>query len=221
MLRGTGVDVVWAAGISVETLVRVLGEFSARYGLALMPASGRKSRLVPPHGQKPYKVNNLSGGAISSMETDDLIALRPFDDPRFSGLYWELYDAVGKEWFWFSVIRDSLIDGRVGRMHIALDEGYFSLMTEEDVPNGIAKYHQLKELFQILDADLLTAHCSTAGAERFRFAKEGRQIFIGPMEERRRPRPEEEKEGTFKIVFDPLQGLPAANQNPRKRKGEQ
>jgi len=207
MLRGTSVDVVWNAGITLEALIRGLAVFSSRHGLILMPPGGKKRECIPPYGQKPFRIHLTSGPPF---EIDDLITLCPFNDPTFYGVYWELFDTTGREWFWLSVRKESLIDGRVGRMAIALDEGYFSLMREEDVPNAIAKYHQLKELFQLLDADVLRASCRTVGAERFRFAKEGRQIFIGPMEQRRRPRPEEEQEGPFKIVVEPPQGRPIA-----------
>jgi hypothetical protein len=205
MLRGTYVDVFWHAGIELKALLEGVAGFSARHGLALMPLGGKKPGYLPPHGLRPYRIT-FREADVSSVETDDVIAARPFHNPRFNGVYWELYDVVGKEWFWLSIRKESLVGGRVGRLFIAFYEGYFSLMSEEDVPNAIAKYHQLKELFRLLEADVLSGRCSSAGGERFRFAKQGRQILIGPMEELRRPRPEEEQEGTFKIVVDPPPG---------------
>jgi hypothetical protein len=85
-------------------------------------------------------------------------------------------------------------------------------MPERDVQKAIAKYHQLKELFALINADVVRAWSSAVllteeedpnfCSQRFRFAKQGRQIVIGPMEERRRPWPEEDQQGTFRIVID-------------------
>jgi len=80
------------------------------------------------------------------------------------------------------------------------------------VQKAIAKYHQLKELFVLLNADVVRSWSSAVlqteeedpnfSSQRFRFAKQGRQIVIAPMEERRRPRPEEDRDGIFRIVID-------------------
>ncbi len=191
-MRGTHFNIRWKMGTELAPLLRSIEAFAARHELALMPPGGRKP-MVEPWGRRPYSVKWWRNQKIEPVESDDPAALNPLNDPDFAQILWELCDRNGKYWFAFSITQDpdaqeeSVKAGRVYRLFAGVDETYSRLYLEsyaEERGTARKKYHQLRELFGLLDADELEAGDDMTGAPLFRFSKDGAQVeFVeGPVE---------------------------------------
>jgi hypothetical protein len=212
-MRGTSVHILWHEGISLGTLVAGTNESAELHDLKLMPPGNKKPGYIPGSGEKSYTVlrlwNGRNGKEVESerVEVDDVVAYEPFRFPDFHSILWEFYDGVGEIWFSLSILGESVKNGRVHRLGIGFDEDYSRLITSpHEVPLAIAKYHQLKDLYSTLNADVLRAWSSCAVMKEeddldflsqcFRFSRRGMQILNVPMEERR-PYLENEKQTRY------------------------
>jgi hypothetical protein len=186
-MRGTHVNIRWKAGAELAPLLHRIQAFAARYDLGLMPPAGRKPGCVEPWGKKPYKFHwwNRSEKKGRSSETDDPTALAPLEDSEFGALYWELYNLEGRCWFCFSITKDpdspeeSVKASRVYRLFTGVDETYSRLYLEsysEERESALKKYHQLRELFGLLDADTFEALDDATGALVLRFSRDRPQV---------------------------------------------
>jgi len=119
------------------------------------------------------------------VESDDPAALDPFKDADFAQISWELYDREGRWWFAFSITQDpdrpekSVKAGRLHRLFIGVDETYSRLYLEsyaEERETARKKYHQLRGLFDLLDADEVEALDAATGAVVIHFSKDGPQV---------------------------------------------
>jgi hypothetical protein len=191
-MRGTHFIIRWKTGAELAPLVRSIEAFAARHELALMPPGGRKP-MVEPWGRKPYSVKWWRNERFEHVESDDPTALDPLKDPDFAVILWELYDREGRWWSSFCINQDpdlpekSVKAGCVHRLFIGVDETYSRLYLESYAQEREAarkKYHELRGLFDLLDADELEALDDATGALLFRFSKAGPQVeFIeGPVE---------------------------------------
>jgi hypothetical protein len=188
-MRGTHVNIRWKTGTELAPLLRAIEAFAARHELALMPPGGRKP-MVEPWGRKPYSVKWWRSGRIERVESGDPAGLNPLNDLDFAALSWELYDREGRWWFSFSINQDpgaqekSVRAGRVHRLFTGVQETYSRLCVYiEEVETARKKYHQLRELFGVLDADTAEAEDAMTGTLQFRFSREGQQVTMKEMED--------------------------------------
>ncbi|HYG34628.1 MAG TPA: hypothetical protein VEC99_07590 [Clostridia bacterium] len=188
-MRGTHVNICWKAGIELAPLLRRVEAFAGRHELTLMPSEGRKPGYLEPWGRKPYGVKWWRNQKIESVESDDPAALNPLSDPDFAQILWELYDRNGKYWFAFSITQDpdaqekSVKAGRVHRLFAGVDETFSRLaIYVEEVEPARKKYHQLRELFGVLDADTAEGADDMTGTLLFRFSTEGEQVMMKEIE---------------------------------------
>ncbi len=147
--------------------------------------------------------------------------LQPITNPAFRRLSWQFFDSGDRVWFRCNISRNPeeeaadpdpqwkyVIDGKLVKVHITLDEELGARsFSQEEARRFLQKYQQLKDLFHLLDADVVRAWADSywGGFETekadpnldhqvFRFAKNGRQFLLGPLEEGRVPRPDETPE---------------------------
>lgn len=209
-------DALWEHGQALEQILPAVETFAGRHGLSLMPRSGRRLGYPPPWGQKPYTVKWWRNKAVTSVEVDSPLELRPTESPEFGGLDWQLYAETQKPWFWFSITREGWSPGRVLRLHIAFDGDFQQWPIPEDdreVVPLVTKYRQLKALFHDLEADVLCGWSDhfrggyvpaeedpEAVHQVFRFAKRGRQVLVRPLEEGRGRRA---GENDWRVIVDP------------------
>jgi hypothetical protein len=189
-MRGTNLHIRWKSGAELPPLLCSIEAFAARHDLALMPLGGRKP-MVEPWGRKPYRVKWWRHGRIEAVESDDPAALNPLNDSDFAAIFWELYDREGRWWFSFGINQDpdapekSVKAGRVHRLFIGVDETYSRLYLTsyaEEREAARKKYHQLRELFDVLDADAVEALDGATGALVFCFSKDGPQVTMQDLE---------------------------------------
>lgn len=144
-------------------------------------------------------------------------------------LYWSFTPGGGdpsvRPWIYFSLGRgevegdpyDCVKEGNLCQLFVGFQED-FSPWTHMGKPealnSAIHDYHELKSLFEYLGCDYIEAFSSSWDTgmymgdvdpnfegRLFRFAKEGRQILIRPLEERRAMR--EDEESSWRLVIDP------------------
>jgi hypothetical protein len=217
----TRVDFCWAGGAQLETLLEKLESYLTTRGLSLMGRNGRNPHYPAPLGEKPYQLWWSAETSPRVVESQEPWLLQPITNPAFRRLTWEFFDSADRVWFWCSISRNpeeeatdpdpswrSVIDGKLVKMRITFDEELRARSDDEEWRRRfLQKYQQVKELFHLLDADLVRAWSDRywGGFETekddpdfnhqvFRFAKSGRQFFLAPLEQGRVPRPDETME---------------------------
>lgn len=225
----TTVEFRWFRGIALEPLLKGLEKYAVSQGLSLTGKNGRNPRYSPPLGEQPYRISWSTGHQAHCEETRDPWASEPLAKPAFRRLAWEFFSSTESEWFWCNIFwspeedaayphlsRKCIDEGKVIRLLMSFDEEISSRsLSVEQVGRSTKKYQQLKELFELLDADVVCAWADRfwGGYETekddpnfdhqiFRFAKKGRQFLFRPFEEGRAPQLGESDEA-LRIVVEP------------------
>jgi len=195
---------------------------------ALQERAGRDQLVLGSQKGERYELwRSVKGKTLVTGEenpTDQIL----LPEGGFRRLSWWFLDERGQKWvscnistnpeeeaadpdrFWKYVENAKLI-----KLMVSMEEELSSsLLTEEQIPRAVRKYEQIKDLFELLKADVVRAWADHFRAgfttERndpkfdtqiFRFARQGPQFLLRPMEERRGRRAGESDED-IRIIGD-------------------
>jgi hypothetical protein len=221
---GQSVQFVWKDGITFAKLSKCLLDYFAGKGMLFMRQSdmrdGRSGlfhvtrvHAIPqyefPHGPwesvSGRKLSYFSEFADAPWEDD------PWPKPDIHSIGWVVLEGLAMNRWWASFllrIENSLryfsksMPTKVHHMLMTFDGDFYNGGERPEAFDRLCrKYHQAKELYQILDCDEAFAEPPHGADEkmrqqfplyrylRFRVAKEGTQVLVKRMEERR-PMPE-------------------------------
>ena len=179
----------WNEGISFIDLSKRMAEFAGRAGLSF-------DNWTNYGGDAEFRVENFTG-ALSWAYLHIPPSYDPMLNTNFHAVSWRLLEPDGRDWGSFTVQKEHNPGAKVQVVQLWFDLLFLTDIPTADFESALRKYHHLKALYETVDCDELvgvnqqcvdvldTAWLPAHRDKDFRFAKEGTQVLVRQLEERR------------------------------------
>jgi hypothetical protein len=189
MSSTTSARLNWNEGISLIDLSKRMSEFAGRAGLSF-------DNWANYGGDAELRVENLTG-ALSSAYLNIPPPYDPMLNTNFHAVSWRLREPDGRDWGRFTVRKEYNPGTKVHVVQLWFDLLFLTGIAPTDFEAALRKYHHLKLLYETADCDELvgvnqqcvdfldTPWLPAHRDKDFRFAKQGTQVLVRQLEERR------------------------------------